>query len=308
VTRTTRQERSWLPPGSFPHFGIAYDGGITQNLRAAPWKLALVPAFLAAYVRAARRAARTADLVHAHWIPSALAARATGKPYVLQVWGTDIELARRAPALVRSLLRSARTVIAASTFLADEARKLGARDVVVIPFGVDIPEAVGAPVAPPHVLYAGRLSEEKGILDFVEATDGMPRVIVGDGPLRPRVPEALGFVAPSEVGAYYTRAAVVCVPSRREGYGMTAREAMAYGRPVVATDVGGLADLGPGAILVAPGSSPMLRAELTRLLESAGERERQGAAARATAEERWSHDVTAVELIAAYDAAVTLAR
>jgi glycosyltransferase involved in cell wall biosynthesis len=231
-----------VSPASFRHFGIAYGGGIAQNLRAAPWRLALVPAFLAAYARAARRAARDADLVHAHWIPSAIAARATGKPYVLQVWGTDIALARRAPALVRPLVCGARLVVAASTFLADEARLLGARAVEVVPAGVAIPEHVGVPDEPPHVLYAGRLSEEKGILEFLEATEGLPRVIVGDGPLRARVPEAVGFVPPGQVGAYYERAAVVCVPSRREGYGFSAREAMAYGRPVVATRVGGLVD------------------------------------------------------------------
>ena len=162
-----------VSPATFQDFGIAYGGGIAQNLRGAPWKLALVPPFLAAYARAARIASRDADLVHAHWIPSAIAARATGKPYVLQVWGTDVELARRAPALVRPLLRGARTVIAASSFLADEARKLGAERVEVVPTGVEIPEHVGEPADPPHVLYAGRLSEEKGILEFVEATRGL---------------------------------------------------------------------------------------------------------------------------------------
>ena len=105
------------------------------------------------------------------------------------------------------------------------------------------------------MLFVGRLSEEKGILEFLEATEGLPRVIVGDGPLRDRVPEAVGFVPPGEVGAYYERAAVVCVPSRREGYGMVAREAMAYGRPVVATRVGGLVDAvveGVTGLLVPP--------------------------------------------------------
>ena len=62
----------------------------------------------------------------------------------------------------------------------------------------------------------------------------MPRVIVGDGPLRARVPDAVGFVPPPQVGAYYERAAVVVCPSHREGYGVAAREAMAHGRPVVA--------------------------------------------------------------------------
>lgn len=269
-----------VAPGSFPHFGVALGSGIAQNLRAAPWKLALVPPFLASFSIAARRAARGADLVHAHWIPSAIAARATGKPYVLQVWGTDVVLARRAPALVRPLVRSARVVVAASHYLADEARMLGARRVEVVPPPVRIPAHVGAPGRPPHVLFAGRLSEEKGILDFVAATDGLPRVIAGDGPLRECVPDALGFVSPSELGAYYERATVVCVPSRRDGYGVTAREALAYGRRVVATRVGGLADLaGPGVTLVPPGDTAALRAAIESALASASRPEPTGISA-----------------------------
>ncbi len=252
-----------VSPGSFPHFGIALGSGIAQNLRAAPWKLALVPPFLTSFAVAARRAARDSDLVHAHWIPSALAARATGKPYVLQVWGTDVALAQRAPRLVRPLVRDARVVIAASTYLAGEAESLGARRVEIVPPAVVVPERVGAPEEPPHVLFVGRLSEEKGILEFLDATAGLPRVIVGDGPLRDRVPDGVGYVPPSEVASYYERAAVVCVPSRREGYGLAAREAMAHGRSVVATRVGGLLDLeGPGVTLVPPGDTPALRAAI----------------------------------------------
>ena len=84
-------------------------------------------------------------------------------------------------------LRRARLAIAASEFLADAARELGAREVRVIPSGVEIPETVGEPDEPPHVLFVGRLSPEKGILEFLEATEGLPRVIVGAGPVR-RVP------------------------------------------------------------------------------------------------------------------------
>lgn len=295
--RAAGVEVAVVSPDSFSDFGIAYGGGIAQNLRAAPWKLALVPVFMAAFARAARRAARDADLVHAHWIPSAIAARATGKPYLIQVWGTDVEFARRAPALARPLLRGARTVIAASTYLADEARSLGARDVAVVPTGVEIPPHVGEPAEPPHVLFAGRLSEEKGILEFLEATEGLPRVIVGDGPLRDRVSEAVGFVAPAALGAYYERAAVVCVPSRREGYGMTAREAMAYGRPVVATRVGGLSDLGDAAVLVPPRDQPALRAALEALLADAGERRRIGDRARLSVP---SKEAAGAELVDAY--------
>jgi glycosyltransferase involved in cell wall biosynthesis len=296
-----------VSPASFAHFGIAYGGGIAQNLRGAPWKLALVPAFLAAYARAARIASRDADLVHAHWIPSAIAARATGKPYVLQVWGTDVALARRAPALVRPLLRGARLVIAASSYLAEEARSLGAGRVEVVAPGVEIPESVGEPQNPPHVLFAGRLSPEKGIREFLEATEGMPRVIVGDGPLRDGIPEAVGAVPPSAMGGYYERAAVVCVPSRREGYGMTAREAMAYNRPVVVTRVGGLRDLDAGVVLVPPGDVTALRSAVSGLLTDDDRRTAAGNAARSRAEAALSVEASAESLVRVYSEAIASA-
>ena len=293
-----------VSPQDFPHFGIAYGDGIAQNLRADPWKAALVPAFLGAYSLAAHRAAREADVVHAHWLPSGAAALATGKPYVLQVWGTDVELARRAPALFRPVVRRARLVIAASTALAEEARALGAREVRVIPNGVDLPPHVAEPAEPPHVLFVGRLSEEKGILEFLDATEGLPRVIVGDGPLRDRVPEAVGFVPHHELGAYYEAASVVCVPSRREGYGVVAREAMANGRAVVATRVGGLPDAvedGETGLLV---ERAELRAAVQRLLGDEELRRRLGAAARERARS-WSHESAASALQAAYASAAS---
>jgi hypothetical protein len=97
AVRATGIDVDVVSPRDVRHFGIAYGGGIAQNVRNAPWKAPLLPAFVAALAWEARQAARDADLVHAHWIPSALAARATGKPYLLQVWGTDVALARRAP-------------------------------------------------------------------------------------------------------------------------------------------------------------------------------------------------------------------
>jgi glycosyltransferase involved in cell wall biosynthesis len=275
-----------VSPAGFRHFGIAYGHGIVGNLRRRPWLALLLPAFLVSFARAASRAARDADLVHAHWLPSGLAALATGKPFVVQLWGTDVELARRAPWLARPLLRRARLALVASEYLAGAARELGAREVRVVPSGVEIPEAVGEPADPPHVLFVGRLSAEKGILEFLAATEGLPRVIVGDGPLRERVPEAVGFVPHRELGAYYERAAVVCVPSRREGYGVVCAEAMSYGRPVVASAVGGLLDLvvdGETGVILLPGDRDALREALESLLADRSLRDRLGTAARARA-------------------------
>ena len=274
-----------VSPASFRHYGIAYGHGIAGNLRRRPWLVLLLPAFLLR-VRAGGATGRARRRPRARALAArpALAALATGKPFVVQLWGTDVELARQAPWLFRPLLRRARLAIVASEYLADAARELGARDVRVVPSGVEIPEAVGEPDEPPHVLFVGRLSPEKGIHEFLAATAGLPRVIVGAGPVE--VPEAVGFVPRSELGAYYERAAVVCVPSRREGYGVVAREAMAYGRPVVATAVGGLVDVTSVLVPRRGDVARLSSRSVEELLADAGWRAHLGAAGRERLAER----------------------
>ena len=293
-----------VSPASFRHFGIAYGDGIANNVRARPWRVLLLPLFLVSFARAARRAARDADVVHAHWLPSAVAGLATGRPLVLQAWGSDVELAKRLPWLFRPLLRRARVVVCASSSLAADVHALGALDVRVIPSGIDVPGEVGPADEPPHILYVGRLSEEKGIRELVEATTGLPLVVVGDGPLRDLVPSTVGFVPHDELGAYYERAAVVCVPSRREGYGVAAREAMAYGRAVVTTGVGGLADAiedGVTGLVVPPSDALALRGSLEHLLGDAALRERLGAAAREHARATFAWEAATAAMLAVYE-------
>ncbi|HZS24404.1 MAG TPA: glycosyltransferase family 4 protein [Gaiellaceae bacterium] len=290
-----------VSPASLRHHGIAYGHGVVGNLRARPWLVLAVPAFLWRLRRAALRA--DAELVHAHWLAAGAVAATLGRPFVVQVWGTDVELARRVPWLARWILRRARLVVAASHALAADARALGARDVRVVPSGVAVPEHVGATADPPHVLFAGRLSPEKGIQEFLAATDGLPRVVVGAGPVA--VPESVGAVPPAELGAYYERAAVVAVPSRREGYGMVAREAMAHARPVVASAVGGLVDAiedGVDGLLVPTRDVASLRAAIERLLADRELRERLGAAARAKVP---SHETAAAALLRVYEDALS---
>ena len=132
---------------------------------------------------------------------------------------------------------------------------------------------------------------------------GVPRVVVGDGPLRELAPDAVGFVPPRRLGAYYERAAIVVCPSQREGYGVVAREAMAYGRPVVATRVGGLADAVEDGVtgLLGPARDPgALRAEIERLVADPDLRRRLGDAARRSAAQRFSWEAATRATLAAY--------
>ena len=142
----------------------------------------------------------------------------------------------------------------------------------------------------------------------MRATADVPRVIVGDGPLRHLVPDAVGFVPPAELGGYYDRAAIVVCPSRREGYGVVAREAMAHGRPVVASAVGGLLDAVEHertGLLVPPGDAGALRTAIERLLLDPTLRARLGAAAREHASERFSWAAATAATLAAYEAALS---
>lgn len=299
-----------VSPNDFRHFGIAYGSGVVGNLRRRPWLGAALPAMLGSFARAARRAARDADLVHAHWLPSGAVALATRRPLVVQLWGTDIELARWVPRLARAVLRRARLVIAPSNVLAEEGRRLGAREVRVIPNGVTLPAEVGEEAEPPEVLYAGRLSPEKGVLELVAAADGMPLVVAGDGPLRAQVPQARGFVPHGELQSLYARAAVVACPSRREGFGVACAEAMAHGRPVVASEVGGLRDLvvhGETGLLVPPRDVAALREALECLLADPALRHRFGSAGRERIRDHFSWERFASETMRAYEDALSSA-
>jgi len=263
------------------------------KLKRAPWR---APGFVVRSVRALRRA--DCDLVHAHWLLSGLIVALARKPFVITLHGSgsagpfsDLALARRCPRLVGAILSRARLVICVSQVLADAVVACGARDVVVIPNGIAVPDEVGVEAEPEEVLYAGRLSPEKGIEELAAACAGLNLVVAGDGPLRPLVPGALGFLPPAQLAECYRRAAVVVCPSRSEGFGVVCAEAMAHGKPVVATAVGGLKELvrhGTTGLLVEPGNPQALRLAVEQLLENPDLRRRLGAAGRADVTARFA--------------------
>ena len=114
------------------------------------------------------------------------------------------------------------------------------------------------------------------------------------------MPQALGFLGPRALADRYRNAAVVVCPSHTEGFGVVCAEAMAHGKPVVASATGGLANLvvdGETGILVPPGDVCALREAVERLLADPHLRQRLGAAARKRIRTHYSWDsVTAMTL------------
>jgi len=293
---TVEQLRAWgiqvevVGPWSYREFGLTTNngGGLFGNLMRRPW---LAVPMLLSMALALRAAARRADLVHANWLAGGLVAAVSGRPFVVTLHGSgtagrfqDLNLARRVPWLVRLVLCRARAVICCSEQLADAMRACGLGNVRAIPYGVHVPPAdPSAEDDPPAVLFAGRLSPEKNIDVIAEATAGLPRIVAGDGPLRSLLPDTLGYVSPDDMGALYDRAAVVVLASRAEGLPNVVLEAMAHGKTVIATPVGGIPTViedGKTGLLVPVGDADALRAAIERALNDPQLRSRLGDEAR----------------------------
>jgi glycosyltransferase involved in cell wall biosynthesis len=234
--------------------------------------------------------------------------------------------------LERGLCRDVSHVVATCTDEVFELRRLGLTSdrVSIVPCGVDTGVFTPrGPVAPRserlRLLVLGRLVERKGQDDAVRALTAVPDaelVVVGGPPadaldadpevrrLRAVAEEAgvadrlvfTGAVARADVPAWVRSADVVLAVPWYEPFGITPLEAMACGRPVVATAVGGLVDSvadGVTGDLVPPRDPGRLGAVLAALLADPERRAAYGAAgiARVRARYRWSRVVADTEAV-----------
>lgn len=188
------------------------------------------------------------------------------------------------------------------------------------PFGVDAETFAPTPAAEresdgaagatePTVLFLANLEPQKGIFTLLDAVDPLlarvptARVVIAgggsaEGAVRARVarlarPERvtlIGRVAREQVPAVMRDAAVYCLPSLGEPFGMTAVEAMACGVPVVVSAAGGLQHLVPadGGVLVPPGDAGALAEALAGVLTDPTRRRAMGAANRRHVEARFA--------------------
>lgn len=289
------------------------------------------PAILAD-LRAIRQAAvyaRKADVVHGHgirgaWIAHA-AARLARKPYVMTAHNLPPVASRGLQrALVGMTVRRADAAIAVSEAVMQGLRALGCREGcgAVILNGIELLPDERDParlrgqwqVLPGEclVVAAGRLAPEKGFdllvraapLVLAEASHVL-FVIAGEGPEMARL-QALADANPqvrvalvghvTDMSGLLRAGDIVCVPSRSEGLGYVAMEAMAAGRPVVASRTGGLPEVVAGGVtglLVQPDDPVALAGAVVMLAGKRGMRESMGAAGRRLAEKRFTVDAMA---------------
>jgi glycosyltransferase involved in cell wall biosynthesis len=280
-----------------------------------------------------RRAAATADVVHFQWLtvqPVDVHLLPRARPVVLTAHDVLPREPRRGQlAAQRRLYERVDAVVVHSAHGRDRlVRELGvpAAKIRVIAHGAfehlarvpgerPLPPALAA-VEKPVVLFFGLLRPYKGLDVLLRAWReiddaelwivGMPRMDIGD--LRAAAPPSVRwvprFVPDDELGAYFRRADLVVLPYREIDQSGVLFTALAFGAPLLLSDVGGFGELARdgAAALVAPGDAGALAAELRRLLADGPARAALAAGARAAAAGRYSWEQIAREHLSLYRA------
>lgn len=268
---------------------VCYNGGALINLRKSRLNALKLPALVGAEFAAIARSLRSRqfDVVHSHWIlpqglTAGLAARLVRVPHIATVHGGDVFALQGS--FLRRFKRLAFKLADAVTVNSSATRQAVARighceaPVLTIPMGVNPPStsAKAIEIARGHyrrgngplMIFVGRLVEEKGVMDFLEAVSDLrgtiPTVtglVVGEGQDRPLferrrrqlgLEDAVrftGWLNSTEIAPLLAASDVLVAPSKRsrdgwvEAQGLTIAEAMLAGVPVVATASGGIVDL-----------------------------------------------------------------
>jgi glycosyltransferase involved in cell wall biosynthesis len=176
------------------------------------------------------------------------------------------------------------------------------------------------------LLFVGRMSWEKGVLEWIEALKHLPRgswraVIAGEGALKETAiqrvrqyrideyVEFIGWLDESKLNEVYRRASIVVVPSMvMEAFSLVGIEAMAHSKPVVAFNAGGvrewLAD-GENGFLVEQGNIEKLAKQVRSLLENRSLAKKMGEEGRRRVEEKYRREAHLDRLLAIYKAVAT---
>jgi glycosyltransferase involved in cell wall biosynthesis len=210
--------------------------------------------------------------------------------------------------------------LAPSRFMRDSVlRRFSADRVELLYNGVDVTKIPVSGLDKGYVLYCGRLAQGKGAETLLQAQEAAgcswPVVIAGTGPLMDvlksqftRNVRFVGQLSGETLSTTIAEASVVVVPSEWcENCPMSVLEAMAHGKAVVATRIGGIPELVNDhltGLLFEPGNAEELRMHLERLMGDAELRAQMGAAGRARVETDFSLEKHNAELMAVYQSLV----
>lgn len=294
-----------------------FQAGRDLNDLSPALALSAMPAMSHFFLRAAKLASR-ADLICSHWmvpcgLAGALIAMARAKPHVVVEHSGGLHLLMRAPGgriLTSFIVKNSNRIVVVSRDLARKLARFCPRadgKLVVAPMGINAWFGSGSRDAEHGrtALFIGRLVKIKGLDVLLRAAKiaGDVRVVVaGDGPQRAELEdlarslsvraEFLGRVGRQQKRELLSSCDLVVIPSRRlngrdEGLPTVCLEAMAAGRPIIASRAGGLPEViadGQNGLLFEPGDHIELAEKLNLVLADRDLRRRLSEGARQAAE------------------------
>ena len=239
---------------------------------------------------------RTGDIVHAHsGRAHNLVVRATLGASITRVVTRHVAFTPRHPMIHRlKYTRTCDGIIAVSAAVRNVLTEAGipAQRIEVIHTGIDLP---AEPAHRPHKGFAvghmGAFTREKGQDIAIAAARLLPDVrflLAGEGPLleelrrdAPGNVTFLGFV--SDLPEFFAGIELFIMPSRSEAWGLATLEALAYGVPVIVSDIEGLAEIVTPqcGLLVPPGNAEMLAMAISTIDRVGLDARRQAARERA---------------------------
>lgn len=257
--------------------------------------------------------------------------KAAGKKTVVHIHGAAfMRFHEQSPApvkkIIRMLLGSCDTIIALSAQWEKDLRRISGNPrarIIYNPTMIREPLFESESVTPQSeviFLFMGRLGRRKGVYDIVEAArfiraanvkihlygdgdiEGVRNSIAAKG-VEDKV-QVRGWIGAGEKDRVFRNAHVLILPSYSEGFPISILEAMAYGIPVVATDVGGIAEAiedGVNGYLIKPGECEELAERIERLAVSSALRGRMGRSGHALASRKFALPVIAKQLEELYD-------
>ena len=243
------------------------------------------------------------DILHSHYATSyGLYGRMCNfHPFVISVWGSDVyEFPKGNKAkefLLKYILQGADKVCSTSYDMAEETKKYYRKEIVITPFGVDIDKfKCNTPILNTDYITIGVIKGLEKIygLNYLiqgfseliseyRGTKELRLLIVGDGTQRMEL-ETLakkldinskvtftGKIDNEKVPDYINKMDIVCLPSLSESFGVSAVEACACGRPIIATEVGGLKEIifdNYNGFVIEQKSSKDIKLKLMKIIEN----------------------------------------
>jgi glycosyltransferase involved in cell wall biosynthesis len=264
-----------------------------------------------------------------HTLVAAVLSKVLNRPFVLAIegeykttgrWYVDVVMRLWEKSFGMFAVKVASRIIVLDKVLAEYVVRLGAlpNKVVIIPSGVDMDyfdsERFDASEIRKQlnmnnsfvVGYVGRFVPLKGVKDLIKAVSlvrekfgDVRLLLVGDGPLRlelEKLASRLGVPAiftgwTSDPRPFYAVMDILVNPSYSEGLPIVALEAMAMGKPIVLTEVGGCRSLvkdGQNGFLIPPGNYKMLSEKIIFLIKNEQLRRKMGRLNRVISTERYS--------------------